>query len=136
MELTDRMKKKISDGVWQKYYPAHERHILLKALESFGAPQKELADALGISKQAMSIYLAGKKALPRRHIRVLGFMLMVCVESARQVLVVMKRNASEELLGPNSRKATATEMKELEQVIADTEVLMERYHPLTISFPE
>ncbi|GAB6126449.1 helix-turn-helix domain-containing protein [Humidesulfovibrio idahonensis] len=136
MELTEQAKDKISKCVWLKFYPRAERHPLIKALEKLGTPHKEIADALGISKQALNYYLAGERPLPRKHFRRLSLLLVICIHSARQVLAAMERNNNEEALGPNSRKATDSEVAELQLVIQETGALLEKFNPLTINFLE
>lgn len=115
MELTEQMKEKISKGVWQRFYPVNERHPLIKALEMLGAPQKEMAEALEISKQAMSFYLTGQRPLPAKHEKKLCGLLMFCQGSAGQVIKAMERNREADELGPFTRKATEEEFFELKR---------------------
>lgn len=117
MEPTAETKDKISKEIWQKFYPAYERHPLLQALLLYGTPQAAMAHALEISKQAMSFYITGQRRLPPKHeLKLLG-LLWVCHSYAVNLLGAMERNLTADDLGPYARRPNEEEILQLKLAI-------------------
>lgn len=117
MPLAQEIEEKLKKNVWLKFYPANPRHELLRALEMFGAPQKVIADVLGISNQSVNYYLTGQRPLPPKYTMKLIAILMSCRVHAEQVLAVMDQFGAAEALPPRARRASKVERARLKAAI-------------------
>lgn len=127
MPLDRESEEIIMKNVWLKFYPDHERHDLLRALEMFGAPQKLIANVLGVSNQSVNYFLTGQRPLPVKYTMKLIALLFSCITHAVHVLEVMDERSKAEMLPPRVRKASDKERAKLNAAICWARLLTGKY---------